>query len=227
MGKTDETGSTIMHVETEDVDYRIGVYYVNGSLIKLAEPIRMVCLTSPCTYTLSISPTETDYTSYLNVDYTFTFNETTGIWNFVYSDVSGKTSTMNLSVYKMTGTGETLLCSSLVTGSSGAANCNTSGYTGTLKGQVDRAASPPITITQKIESVLSATFKDTWLLWLMALIAIPILMFLALISPVLAVIVGVIALIPAYMFQVLPLSVLSAIAVLGGIVAHFIKKAAS
>lgn len=224
MGKTDEQGSTVVHVKTEDIDYRIGVYEVNGTLIKLANPIRMVCLATPCTYTLKISPTDEDYTSFLGITYDFDFNETLGIWTFTYSDTSLKTSTMNLTIWKDTGTNSFVICSSQTTGASGAITCNTSEYTGTLRAEVTRSASPGVIIAQKIVSVITATFKSSFGLWLTLLLAIPIIFTLVLISPIGAIIGGVIALIPALYLGSINIGIVGGFAVLGGLVAHFLKR---
>lgn len=224
MGLTDEKGSTVIHVRTEDVDYRIGVYEKDGTLIKLADPIRMVCLVSPCTYTLKISPTETDFTSFLNIDYTFDYNKTTGIWMFTFSDSSQKTSTMNLTVYRQTGTSIYPICSSLVTGYSGAMNCNSSAYTGTLKGVVVRSASPGIPLAEKIVTITTSAFSSTFGLWLSMLIAIPIIFIFAFMTPIGAVIGGVVALIPALYFGAINWAVLGGITVLAGIVLHFLRR---
>lgn len=224
MGLTDETGSTVIHVKTEDVDYRIGVYELDGSLIKLANPIRMVCLISPCTYTLRISPTETDYTNFLNVDYTFDFNETTGIWTFVFSDASQATQSINLTIYKMTGTSVYSICTNTVIGYSGAVTCNTSGYTGTLKGMVERSSSPQVPIAQKIITIGKNAFTSTFGLWISLLLGLPIIFIFAFMTPLGAVLGGIIALIPAFYFGAINIQILGGIAVLGGIVMHFLKR---
>ena len=224
MGFTDETGSTVIHVETEDTDYRIGVYEANGSLIKLADPIRMVCLVSPCTYTLKIFPTDVDYISLLNIDYTFTFNETSNIWTYIFSDTTGYTQSMNLTIYKMTGSGFNSVCSDIITGSSGAITCNTTGQTGTLKGEVVRTASPPVLIAQKTISVGTTTFNSSWGLWLSMLLVIPIIFVFAFMSPIGMVIGVIIALILALYFGSINVAILGGVAVLGGIVLHFIKR---
>ncbi|MDD4761722.1 MAG: hypothetical protein PHZ25_01730 [Candidatus Pacebacteria bacterium] len=224
MGKTDEKGTTIIHVKTEDVDYRIGVYYRNGTLVKLADPIRMACLTSPCTYTLSISPGDTDYTSIFGIEYTFDLNETTGIWTFVYSDPSLKTSTMNLTIYKDTGVERYAVCSTQTTGASGAMSCNTSLYTGTLIGQVIRSASPGQILVQKIGGIVNNVFTSSFGLWLSMLIAVPVIFFFAMMSPLGALIGVIVALIPALYFGSISVVIIGGIALLAGLVAHFIGR---
>jgi len=224
MGKTDEDGSTVIHVRTEDVDYRIGVYEKNGEVIKLANPIRMVCLVTPCTYTLRISPTDTDFTSFLNIDYLFEYNATTSMWTFTWTDTSQTTSNMNLTVYKMTGTEVYPVCSNTVSGYTGAVTCNTSAYSGTLKGVVERSASPPIPITQKIIETATTAFRSEFGLFLGLLIGIPIIFIFAFMSPIGAIIGGVVALIPSLYFGAINWTILGGIAILAGIVLHFLKR---
>lgn len=224
MGKTDELGTTVLHVETEDVDYRVAIYERNGTLLKLASPTRMICLINPCTYTIKIEDEEQDLTSFLNIQHTLTYNYTTGIWLFTYSDQSQRTDLMNLTVYRITGTSTFPVCSSSSTAFTGVLSCNTSIYTGTLKAVVERVASPPIPIASKIIDVVNSAFTSSYGLWISLLIAIPIALIFAFISPVGAVVGGVIALIPAFYLGSVNTAIIGGIAVLGGIVVHFMKR---
>ncbi len=184
----------------------------------------MVCLVSPCTYTLKISPGDTDYTSFLNVDYTLTYNETTGIWSFVFTDTTQTTSEMNLTIYKLTGTSVYPVCSTAVSAYTGALTCNTSAYSGTLKAVAQRSASPPVTIAEKVVSIVTSAFSSSFGLWLSLLIAIPIIFIFAFMTPLGAVIGGVVALIPALYFGAINWAILGGVAVLGGIVLHFLRR---
>lgn len=224
MGFTDEKGDTVIHVEDEDVDYRVAVYEKNGTLIKMEDPTRFVCLVNPCTYTLKISPGDTDFTSLFDVDYTFTYNTTTSIWSFIYSDSSQKTSGMNLTIYKITGTSVYEICSDYSTDYAGVLSCNTSLYSGNLKGVVTRSASPGVPFVQKLISTGSTAFKSTFGLWLSLLIGIPIVFIFSIMSPIAAVLGGVVALIPALYFGAINWAILGGIAVLAGIVMHFLKR---
>lgn len=227
MGKTDEKGESVIHVRTEDVDYRIGVNELNGDLIKLANPIRMVCLVTPCTYTLQISPTEEDFTNFLNVQYTLDYNATSGIWTYIWTDTSQTTSSMNLTIWKLGGSDVYPVCSNLVTGASGAITCNTSIYLAsenTLEGRVERSASPPVPITAKVITTKILVFASKWGLFLSLIIGIPIIFIFAFMSPIGAIIGGVIGLIPALYFGSINWAILGGIAVLAGIVIHFLKR---
>jgi hypothetical protein len=224
MGKTDETGSTVIHVKTEDVDYRIGVYELNGSLIKLANPIRMVCLTSPCTYTMRIGDDNIDYAELLRIEATLDFNETTNIWTLVYNDPSQKTSEMNLTVYKDTGSSSYVVCNNHLNAYTGAIRCNTTGYDGTLRAVVTRSASPGVPVLVKIVSLITSNFKSNWGLFLTFLIMIPIIMIFAIISPIAGIIGAVVSLIPAFYFGSISLAIISGVAILAGITLHFLNR---
>lgn len=224
MGLTDEKGDTVIHVQAEDVDYRIAVYERNGSIIKLEDPTRMICLVNPCTYTLKISPTDEDFTSFFDIDYDFDYNTTTGVWSFQYSDSSQLTSLMNLTVYKVTGVETYSICEDYSTGYTGVLTCNTSAYSGTLKGTVERSASPEVPITQMVIQTSQTAFASTWGLWLSLIIGIPIVFIFSLVSPIAAIIGGVVSLIPAFYLGSINIAILGGIAILAGIAIHFLRR---
>jgi hypothetical protein len=223
MGLTDDTGSSVIYVKTQDVDYRIAVYELNGSLIYMANPIRMICLTTPCSYTLRVIPGGVDYTSLLKIQYTFTFNETTGIWSLIYSDPSLFSTGMNLSIFQQTNYGDTLICNSITYGSVGAVSCNTSGYVGNMIGKVTRLPGN-YNLAQLLSDITSTPFKSEFGLWLTLIIAIPVILLFAMVSPIALLVGAVISLIPALYFGSLNWLIVGGIAILAFIVSHFIKR---
>lgn len=227
MGLTDDTGTTVIHVVPESTDYRIGVYEKNGTLIQLFNPARMICTVNPCTITVQVTPNDVDYTSIFNVQYTLDYNDTSGLWSFIYSDSTQKTDLMNMTIYRDTPTSSYVICSSYSTAYTGVITCNTSAYL-TLNGKqravIIRTASPPVTIAYKIYEGLTTVFKSSYALWLSLLLAIPIVITLATVSPTGAIIGGVLAFLPALYFGSVNLTIVGALAVLGGIVMHFAKR---
>lgn len=225
MGFTDGKGETVIHVETEDVDYRVAVYNQNGTLIKLEDPTRFVCLVNPCTYTLKIDPSSRDYTSFFDVYYYFApYNQSNGMWYFEYSDSSQKTQDMNLTVYKVTGTSVYPICSDDSTGFTGVLTCNTSAYSGNFLGEVRRTASPQTPIAQQAASSSGSAMVSSFGLIISLLIAIPIIFIFALYSPVGALIGGIVSLIPSLYFGSIGVTIIGGFAILAGIVAHFLKR---
>lgn len=225
MGRTDENGQTVAHVNAEDTDYRVGLYETNGSLIKLGDPLRFLCTTTPCTFTLTTDAGVVDYTSIFGVEKSLTYNETTKVFTFIYNDPSQKTRNMTLLVTKETGTDSVIICNSTSEGYTGVISCNTSLYTGIKKAVAYRTASPAVVIAQKIVDEVNTAFRSPLGLFISIFIWLAIVFAGLANSPVWVVILGVIGLIPALISGAINLAVFTGIAVLAGIVLHFIKRA--
>jgi hypothetical protein len=133
---------------------------------------------------------------------------------------------MNLSVYKDTGTGSTLICSSSSSGYTGVLICDITGYTGNLRAEAVRIASPPVIISQLLKSI-KQTIIDVGGGSLTLFFGALLMIFLALagsFSPVIAVILGVVALIPLMLMGSINMTVLAIVGILGGIIIYFITK---
>ena len=232
MAKTDDKGQSVMRVRAEDTDYRVALYYPNGTIIKLLNPIRFACLASPCTYSVQIQETPLDYTSIYGVETSLTFNKTTNIWLFTWNDPTQRTDQMEFKVSKETALSSTLICDNNGTGFTGVLNCNSTGINGTLRAIAYRTASPKETISQLWQNVVGAVvtvqnaFKGTMGLLFTLLICIT-LFFIGASSPILAVILGAVSLVFGLFTLSISLNVLIGIAVLGGIVVHFISRTSS
>lgn len=228
MGKTDDKGRTVFKVQTEDVDYRIGIYTSTGTLIKLINPVRMVCLAQPCSYDIAVAPTIVAYSAFANIQSNLSYNNNTKTFTYIYSDPSQATTLMNLTVYKISGTYTTPICSSSSTSFSNVLTCDVSAYSGDFKAEVYRSASPAQLIAQLFSSVkttiLDVAGGDTIILLLSLILLIFLVLIGAYASPVLAIVLAIVALIPSFMLGSIPLALITAIGALGGIVIHFLKK---
>jgi hypothetical protein len=223
MGKTDDKGQSVVRVKIEDVDYRIGVYETDGSLIHLANPIRMICLTSPCSYTINVPSKSTNkFDEVQGIEAEITYLD--GIFRLVYNDPSQNTDVMSLRVHKIDGD---LICDSNSTAFTGVLTCNVSAYSGTLKAVAIRTASPENPIASLIINTLTSPFTGTFGLFLQFLIIVT-LVFLGIISPVISIIMGIGALIiGTVLFKTAGVSsyhMLISVATLGGIVIYFLRK---
>lgn len=223
MAKTDDKGQTIMRVQTEDADYRVALYHQNGTLIKLLNAVRFACLSSPCSYSSIIEETPSDYTSFFNVEANIVFNTTTNLWTLTYNDPTQNTQEMRFVVTRLTGTSTFEICDNSASGYTGVITCDSSGYTGTLRGIAYRTASPEIIIAQKTVDTSNTVFKGTIGLFL-SFILFLVLVLIGIVSPVISVILGIVALVPAYFIGSITLPILIGIAVIGGIVIHFMKR---
>ena len=223
MAETDDKGETIMRVKVEDVDYRVGLYHQNGTLIKLLNAVRFACLTSPCTYSIPIGDTDTDFTSVFGVEGGITYNETSKIFTLVWNDPTQNTDQMRLLVTRERGDGAYIICDTSATGFTGILTCDSTGYTGSLKALGYRTASPEVPLFQLFINTITSPFKGDVGLF-MSLIIFMIMVLIGVFSPVASVVLGLVALYPAYLLGSITLPVMIGIAVLGGIVIHFAKR---
>jgi len=225
LAKTDDEGETVIKLETENVDYRIAVYEPNGTIIHLTSPFRLTCLTSPCSYTITVPTSGTNlFDREEGLDVSLTYNETTGIVLYTYSDPTQTTQNMTLNVYQETGTSNVLICTDSATGYFGVMSCNVSGYTGLVRAVGFRTASPSTAVISKLLN-LAQTAIDNGFAMFITLIVTALLVFVGIASPILGVILTVVGFIPALVFGFLPLGIIMAVMCLGFTVIYFMKKA--
>ena len=227
MGKTDDKGQTVKKVKVEDADYRIGIYETDGTLIYLASPIRMVCLTSPCSYTLTVK-SESTYTfdEVLKIQADISYAD--GIFTLTYNDPSQNTENMELRVYQIGGSAsDNQICSSNGTSFTGILTCDVSAYSGTLKAVAYRSASPTYPVSTLIVDTLTTVFQGTFGLFIQFIISV-VLVFAGIISPVVGIILGVLSLaVGLFLFHTITYPVFIGIAILGGLVVHFMRRSAT
>lgn len=226
LGKTDDRGQTVLRVKTEDVDYRFAVYQSDGTLVNLYAPVRLICQTSPCVYTLYVDTNPIDLSTYLNIQNGLTFDSATNRFTFVWNDPSQESQTINLTVWKDTSLTSYIVCSNTATGYTGVLICDVTGTTGKLRAEAWRTASPTQILAQLVKDI-GETFVDVGGGSIGLFIGAIILILFALIgivSPVIVVILGIVALIPLYFLGNISWIVLTGIGVIGGVVLHFLKR---
>ena len=222
MARTDEDGKTIMKVKTEDVDYRVAIYELNGELIKLAEPVRMACLVEPCTYTLVIIQEEQEYFDVYDIENSLIFDSDNNRFVFIWNDPTQLTGSMRLLVYKETGLQEIVICNSTASGYTGVLTCDVGDYGGLLTAKAFRTSSPE-TIFASLSKTIRTAWNNTMGLFI-AFILVLIGGFVAIWSPIAAVIMVVVSLIPSVIFGSITFTIFMAVVVLGGSIIHMIKR---
>lgn len=226
MSKTDDKGETVNSVQVSSIDYRYGLYTSSGTLIKLFDPIRMVCTSSPCAYNFIVAPTDNDLTSHTNIQNNLSFDETTNLFTFIWSDPTQTTHTMNLSIYKDTPTSRTLICSEEGDGFVGIIQCDVTGYSGQLYAVVERSASPftPIAnLVVEIRTGFNSISGGTFALFIGFVLS----MLVALVgyyNPIICILLVIAGLVPLYALGTINWMIFVSIAGLGGIVWHFVTK---
>jgi len=224
MGKTDEQGETVSHINTEDTDYRVGIYEKDGTLLKLGNPLRFICASAPCTFVLRVGEGDLDFSTFFDVETSLTYNETTKLFTLIYNDPNQLTSEMQLLVTRETGTSTLIICNETSSEFTGVMTCNTSAYSGIKKALVYRSASPEIPIDQLIVSAVNNVFKSGFGLF------ISIFLWLAIVltglgnNPLWTIILMIVGLIPALLLGSINVAIFTGVAVLGAIVIHFIKR---
>jgi len=220
--KTDTDGRTVMKVKTEDVDYRVGVYEQDGTLIKLADSVRMACLVDPCTYTLKIIHDPADYYSIYDVEASLEFDEDNGRFIYIWNDPEQITSAMRLEVYKMAGNQDILICNETTSSYTGVMICSVGDYTGDFYARAYRSASPE-KIYKTLFHTLRTGVESSFGLFLSVILAL-VTGLIGIFSPTVAIIMLIVGMLPALLFGAINLAIFMGIATLGGIVIHFIKK---
>lgn len=223
MSKTDDKGESVLHVKTEDVDYRLAIYAPDGTLIKLFEPIRMICQANPCTYSLIVEPSPLQLSQWTSIESDLEFNRTTKVFTFTWNDPSQVEQTMNLSVFK----GDDVICSSSASGYTGILHCDISAYSGLVYARATRTASPE-TVIQELAENIRQTIIDAGGGALGLFIGACLLIFFALIgifNPILVIVFAIISMIPLYFMGSIDVMMLAGIGVLGGIIIHFMRRA--
>jgi len=224
MAKTDDEGQTVMKVEVEDTDYRVGVYETDGTLIYLANPIRFVCIASPCTYSLTVPDDGgNNFENWNNLEIDFDFNETTKIFKLTYNDPSQDTSEIRMEVFKETGTSQTSICTDSASSYTGILTCNVSAYSGMLRAVAYRTASPETSIFSRMVMIGGESIGNEEGLFL-TLILMILLVTIGVFSPILTVILSILALVPAIFLGVIPLSIGLIFCAMSFIVINFMKR---
>jgi hypothetical protein len=223
MGRTDNKGKTIMRVQVEDAGYRVGLYEPTGELIKLLNSTAFACLSSPCSYTNQIATGESDYTSIFGVETSIDYNEGTHIWTFIWNDPSQNTDSMRFKVTRERGDSSTTICDTTGAGTTGVLTCDSTGYTGTLKGTAYRTASPETPIAQKIIDTLSTPFRSSSGLFI-SFIVLVLMAFVGIFSPIAVMVLGLIGLVVALKLGVITLAIFIPLGGIIGLVIHFLKR---
>lgn len=223
MGKTDEGGKTVMNVQTQDADYRVGLYDQSGRLRKLLDPTRFLCVDNQCTYSTLIEDNPSDYTSSYFVQNSIDFNYTSNIWTYIWNDPSQKTNSMRFTVTKDTGYDTIKICDVNSTGFVGVLTCNSTSYRGTLKGTAYRTASPETPIFNKIIDVISSPFTSVTGLFIGFLLFLT-LVAIGVYSPAISLVFGVASLYASVRLGSITMAIVIPIAVIVGVVIHFFKR---
>jgi len=226
MSKTDDAGQTVASVESNNADYRIGVYTYNGILINMFTPIRFVCASNPCTYNIFLPTTSSTIFNIDNLQQSLKFNESSKVFTYIWNDPTQLVQSMNLTAYRDAYNQSYILCSQTSSGYSGVLTCNIGSTTGTIRAVVIRTASQPVTVSSLF--VVLGKFSELTGAKTVGLFMSVILFTFAFLSgifnPLIAIVLGMSALIPMVFLGIINPVVYLGLMVIGFIIIHFIRR---
>lgn len=231
MQKTDGEGKSTMYVESVDADYKLALYEPDGTLIKLYDSLRFAnCSTPPCTYTPPSVPTLGGgyiIGAQFNLQQSLTFSNST--FTYIWNDPTTSTSSIDLTVYKITGTTQSTACTTSSGGNTGTINCAISGY-GSFVAIASRTSGNTTIPVAQLQKDVKSPIRDISQIGggrmglFIAFIIACLLMLIGSFSPIAVIVLGIVALVPAYAMGSVTFMVLVGVAVLGGVAIHFMKK---
>jgi len=126
---TNDEGEAIGHILSEDADYKFLVYQ-GGASVYNSSSTKIACTLAPCTVTLVIPINfETGIEETENLDSSLSFNPSTSIFTYSYSDTSSVFSSARLYVLRLSPSNSTVIvpCDESKTSISGVITCDISG----------------------------------------------------------------------------------------------------
>ncbi|OHB97967.1 MAG: hypothetical protein A2W74_00425 [Planctomycetes bacterium RIFCSPLOWO2_12_38_17] len=149
MDRSSEKGDVLFHVTEGIIDYRL-YFYRDGAIIENTDTLKFLCdATNICEVTFLIDESRAKTNPELL--FAYGYSNASEVFQLNFSDATGLTSVVRLIVTKETGAASTIICDTSVSASSGTINCDTSGYSGTLKAQI---------LKQQSHEVV------TWVIWI-------------------------------------------------------------
>lgn len=139
--KTDEDGQLLFWVYQNTHDYKLLWEDAGGSL-DATSPLKFICDSSTeCEVAFTLQdPSSAD--NYAGMDYSYSYNNATGIVSFSWTDSNNLVTSVNLLVQQIASNGFVDICDTTTASSSGTIICNVSDYSGNIQVRAIRTASP-------------------------------------------------------------------------------------
>ena len=188
----------------------------------------MVCLASPCTYSVIIpTSTTSSFTTLLGMQTNLSYDSTNNRFIFIWNDPSQTTSEIILNITKVTSMMDIEVCSDSSTDWTGILICTITNTTGTYKASVYRSASPSeniLSLLIEIRNRITDLEDGKTIGLLITIILIPFMGLMAVWSPVAVIVFAVVAIIPAFMFGAYGLVALLSITIIGGVIIYLTRR---
>ena len=220
---TDSDGETIQHIYTEDALYRFKIYR-SGTLLYTSPSKIIACPTTPCTVTIIVSEAFTNplntFTPLGDLTSSLTYDKSTYIVTYTYSDTSGEFTQGRLLVKQSTPglSGIVAACNTTSSSSSAVLTCDLSAETnGTYvaTGYITRGTTEQMVerkVFNKIRSIVAGIGVDGVLWSIFFLIGI---LMLGVYRPSLGIIFGIVGVLMLWMLQLMEISITAIVALVG------------
>jgi len=221
MERTSDDGTTVIKVVEEEVDYRIAVYYDDGRLIYMTNPLRMVCYATPCTIDITVYPDETEYFSEWDITGTLTYTNATKTFAFPFNNNDG---TLRLEVNRLGSSGEVTSCTDDSEEETGVLSCAIAGVSGIYEAKVYYSNSPETPITILMQDIREG-FVDADLGLVFVFLISLVVVLTALWHPIPAIMFAVIGAGFGFVFGILESSLIIGLSALAIVIIIVMKKA--
>jgi hypothetical protein len=216
---TNYVGEAVGHILAEDADYRFLVYQ-GGVSIYNSTATKITCSVTPCTVTLVIPIALSSGTEEIeNLESSLTYNPTTNIFTYTYSDSSSDFDSARLYVERLAPSNATAIipCDTSKTSVSGVITCDITGQVnGTYQasGYITRDSTEELDkrINGKLGDKIYNSMGNDGVLWAI-FIFIGIIM-LGLARPSLAIIFGAIGVVVLSLTQIINIGAISIVAII-------------
>lgn len=227
-GVTSTIGTTLVYLNWLDSTYKF-ILVKDGEILQTTLP--EVLYESPRVFTITEDFTYT-YNKFLDIPYTLTFNNATNIFSLTFANPTGAYNEACLRVNKKAISGDTLICDTCQTASSGTITCNVDAY-GNGTYQATFYATGSLQSIDWLVEVIGNTYsqtiaetignEDATLYAFLMGVMITGIMF---VSPVLGIIGIIISVYISYLmgFILLDYIVLSSLIIIGGVIALIFNK---
>jgi hypothetical protein len=176
MGKTDDSGNTVLHFKAETEDYRI-IIMKEGEVLYTSKPQKIYCTASPCTLPIQIETggvtSWVDIGNLANLIYEKPYYDSSSkqvIYSYI--DTSGTTSYGRLKVWNYVNSQKNFICDVNSTSNSGTLTCNVSEIEGLVYAEAYISRSPEVLVyaSQFVINTIKNIFGLEGLFWAMMII---------------------------------------------------------
>jgi hypothetical protein len=216
MDKSGDYGLLLFDIYEKSTDYRILYYDENNTLLYETQPMKFSCTAYLCDLTQLLNPASASSVG-SGTTTLASYDNATKVLTLSWSESVLNTTTMNVTVKKLTMTGENTVCNAVQTGVAGSYACNLTSYSGQMfvtmdaAGETLRAEWLDIP-SPRLSDYMDASEQSFWSFGIFVTIAMA-----GLFSPVGALIAGVVGLVVLFFLGILSPLTITGIIIVGAV----------